>query len=158
MNGAVTLNNALVLSYPEGFHVMDEREREKLIIMGNGPWQGLSDPKRHISITVGWKALGSLSSRLLSTGDAVKDMKARIEKPMRAFGYSPGGHLSKDVGGERAEGFCYEYKAQGVGMYAESYVIKRKKVFYYLHFYARTESKSESLDTWNDILSSASWI
>ena len=158
MNGAVPLNNALILSYPDGFHVMDEREREKLIIMGNGPWQGLSDPERHIIITVGWKALGGLSAMLVSAKDAVKSMEAKIEKPMRAFGYRPCGNLSKDVDGERAEGFCYEYEAQGVGMYAESYVLKRDKVFYYLHFYARTELKAGSLDIWNDILTSARWI
>ena len=157
-NQTITLNNHFRLSYPDGFHVMDEKEREKLNFLLEGPGEVLTDPERHIMISIGWKVPGGLTSMLVSVKDAAKSMEARVRKPMRSYGYQANGFVTKTVGGENAEGFCYEYEAQGTGMYAESYVLKHKRVFYYLHFYARRKLKDENLGIWAAMLSSAIWI
>ena len=67
------------------------------------------------------------------------------------------GFLSRAVGGETAEGFSYDYEAQGIRMSAESCVVKHGKVFYYLHIYTREEYKDENLKLWSELLSTAKW-
>lgn len=157
MENRVTWNDTLTISCPEGFHVLDEAERGKLNFIQDGPGGGISDPDRHILISTGWKPFGGLSAMLLGIKDVAKNMEGRVRKPMQNYGYRLDGFVSGNVGNEKAEGFCYEYEAGGVGMYAESWVVKYKKVLYFLHFYARRELKDESLEIWNEILSSAKW-
>ena len=65
----VLLNNSLKLPCPEGFHVMDDEERSELNIMGNGPGVCLSNPERHIIVSIGWQQVGGLTSLLLKSGD-----------------------------------------------------------------------------------------
>ena len=157
MENRVTWNDALTISCPEGFHVLDEAERGKLNFIQDGPGGGISDPERHILISVGWKPFGGLSAMLLGIKDVAKSMEGRVRKPMQNYGYRLDGFVSGNVGNEKAEGFRYEYEADRIRMYAESYVVKYKKVLYFLHFYARRELKDESLEIWNEILLSAKW-
>ena len=132
----------LTLAYPEGFHVMTESEKSGMQFFGGLPGECLSDPERHILISVGLKTVGGVSA---------------FRKPMQKYGYRLLGFAEKSVGSEKAEGFSYEYESQCIGMYGESCVVKRGKVLYYLNFYARRELLGESLDVWNMILSSAKW-
>lgn len=157
MSNTLTLYGRLTLSWPDGFHVMDEAERKKLTFYGDGPSEAISDPDRHITVSVGWKPLGGFAGMLLGARDVAKDMAKKLSRPMQAYGWRSGGALTKVVGGEKAEGFSYEYEAQGISMVGESYAIKRGKTLYYLHFYARKALKSESLEVWNAILASAKW-
>ena len=156
MSQSVTLNDRLKLTFPEGFQVMDKAKREKLHFLEEGPGQALSDPDRHIIVTVSWKK-SAFSALLLSAADAARSMESKIRKPMQAYGYRSGGFASRTVGGEKAEGFSYAYDAGGAGMVGESLVLKHGKVFYYLHIYAREALKDESMEVWNGILSSAVW-
>ena len=157
MNNTMTLNDSLTLSWPDGFHVMNEEERKKLTFYGDGPSEVISDPERHIIVSVGWKPLGGFAGMLLGTRDIAKTMEKKLSRPMQAYGWRSGGALTKAVDGEKAEGFCYEYETQGIGMYGESYAVKREKTLYYLHFYARKALQSESLKVWDAILASAKW-
>ena len=52
------VNEALLVSCPEGFHVMTEEERGKLKMLTDGPGICLSDPERHIMISVGYRGIG----------------------------------------------------------------------------------------------------
>lgn len=147
----------LTLAYPEGFHVMTESEKSGMQFFGGLPGECLSDPERHILISVGLKTVGGVSAFLIGEKDAVKKAEASIRKLMQKYGYRLLGFAEKSVGSEKAEGFSYEYESQCIGMYGESCVVKRGKVLYYLNFYARRELLGESLDVWNMILSSAKW-
>ena len=158
MDNRLITGETLSLGYPDGFHIMTGEELSKMNVYGGGTGEGLSDPDRHILITVGYKHAGALTGLLANAKDAAGSMEGRLKKLMQPYGYKKGGFCTKTVGNESAEGFSYEYEAQGIGMYGESYVIKRGKTFWYLHFYARTELKAESLKVWYDILSSAEWI
>ena len=65
----IILNHELKAVIPGGFHEMDEAERGKLNFIQDGPGGGISDPERHILISVGWKPFGGLSAMLLGIKD-----------------------------------------------------------------------------------------
>ena len=153
----ITLNDELSFCFPDTFRVLDEAERSKMNFIEDGPGKILSDHDRHILISFGWKTIGGFSAKLLGENDITKNMMSKIRKAMKPFGYCEAGSFSVDIGGEKAEGFGYEYVAQGVEMYGQSYAIKHGKVLYYLNFYTRREFKNESLDIWNKILSTGGW-
>ncbi len=157
MSTSVTFNNALTMTFPEGFHVMDASERKEINILGDGPSEILTDPDRHIIVSIGWKPLPLLSSMLLGAKDGAKNTKAAISKAMDPYGFHANETLKKSLGSDTAEGFSYDYTAQGISMYGESYVVKHNKTFYYLYLYARAERKEESLRVWDEILASAEW-
>ena len=157
MSYTLTLNDQLTLSWPSGFHVMNEEERGKLSFYGDGPCEAIADLDRHIVVSIGWKPLGRFFGMLLGTKDIARDMEKKLSQPMRSYGWRAGSVLTKAVDGEKAEGYSYEYEAQGIGMYGESYALKHGKTVYYLHFYARKAQKDESLEALDTILASAKW-
>ena len=154
MKNYVTLNNTLQVFYPDGFHVMDEAERSKLKSLGGGPVECLSDPERHILIS---KSVGRLVGMLFGAKDAAKSAEAQVRKAMKGNGYRSNGFFTKEVGGEEARGYCYEYEAEGMVMYGETCVVKHGKELYFLHFYTRTAVKEENLEMWNEMLAAAAW-
>ena len=147
----ILLNDTLVLSCPEGFHLMTEAERSGVSLAEDGPWIGLSAPEKHILVTAGWKQVRGLAA-LLGRGDLAKNMEKRVRKPMQPFGYRLEGFTERSIAGERAAGFRYSYRAQGTEMYAESYALKRGGAVYYFHFYVRAAMKAESLPVWEEML------
>ena len=151
----LVINDALTLYYQDGFHVMSAEEKRQLPALGEGPAEALKDPDRHVIITLGWKKVPRLISALFSANDAADTIKKSIRKPMAAFGYHNEQDLSRTIAGENAGGVGYEYEAQGIAMYGESYVIRHGNFFYYFHIYTRTEYKDSNLQLWSEILDSA---
>ena len=157
MKNYVSLNNTLRVFYPDGFHVLDENERSKFKSLGGGPVECLSDPERHILISTGWKSVGRLIGMLFGAKDAAESAEAQVRKAMKANGYRSNGFFTKQVGGEEARGYSYEYEAEGMVMYGETCVVKHGKELYFLHFYTRAAVKEENLEMWNEMLASAAW-
>ena len=62
----ISINDRYTLPVPDGFHVLEEADKQKLNVMGGGDWMGLSDPVRHLLMTLGWKKIGKLPSKLLT--------------------------------------------------------------------------------------------
>jgi len=154
----LTLNDRLILTYPDRFQVLDEAERKKLNFIEEGPGEVLKDPEGHMIISIGFKAPGGLVSAILSVKDAARNMETSIQKAMQPYGYKKNESVTKDVGGEKAEGICYEYQAQDIEMYGETYVVKYDKAFYYPNYYTRKELKLENQKIWDEILASAAWL
>lgn len=150
-------NNSLHLSFPDGFHVMDYDERKNLKMIEEGPGECLTNPEKHIIISIGWKELSFLPSLLVSARDASDNAQKAIQSAMQPYGFQFRETFTENIGGENASGISYEYEAQNILMHGETYVIKRKKVLYYLHLYFRRDSKEESTKIWKEILSSAKW-
>ena len=148
--------NELQLSYTEGFHEMDENEKAGLNFYKEGPGVCLSDPEKHIIVSIGWVKSG-LASVMISEKEAAKKAEEKISSPMKAYGYVLEGFSDYIVDGEKACGYRYHYTAQDIGMTGETIVVKYRKVFYYLNFYARTELLDESLKIWQEMLDSAKW-
>lgn len=157
MSNYITLNETLKIYYPEGFHIMDENERRNLNSLGDGPVECLSDPERHVVISTGWKSVGRLLGMMFGAKDAAKSAEGQVRRAMKVYNYRRNGFFTREVGGEKAEGYSYEYDAQGVHMYGETCVVKHGTEFYYLHLYTRIASKDENLEMWDGMLVSAVW-
>ena len=142
------------LTCPEGFRRMTEEETRGLTTLGEGPWIGLSDPERHMIVTVGWKRLGPIVSRILTGADLAKNAEKRIAASMKPYGFKRTEGVTRTVAGERAHGFRCTYEAQGVAMGAESCVMKRGRDAVYFHVYFRDALREESLPVWEEILAS----
>ena len=71
-------NNTLSLTFPDGFHVMNNDERKKLKMLADGPGECLTDPDRHIIISIGWKELGLFPALLVSVKDAADNSQKAI--------------------------------------------------------------------------------
>lgn len=152
MMNCLEIGDKRILPCPDGFHVLDSEERKGIHFLGNAQGECLSDPERHTMISVGWKSIGGIFSLLLNAKDLAKRMESDIKKSMQRYGYRLGGFEEKRVSDKKAEGFCYEYEVQGVGMYGESCIVKDGRMLYYLNVYTRKENMDESLDVWNRIL------
>ena len=145
--------NALTITYPEGFHEMTDAEKAGLNFYKDGPGACLSDPDRHMIVTIGWMKSG-IASLMFSEKEAARSAEGKISKPMAAYGYCLEGFSDMKLGGENASGFRYHYRSGETDMSAEMLVMKYKKVFYYLNFYARTGLLEESRKIWQEMLDS----
>ena len=148
------INNTLKLPCPEGFHIMDEEEKKEMNIMGSGPVVCMSDPERHLIVTIGWQQVGGFTSMLLKPKDIVKNSEKVIGRSMASYGYQREGFLTRSIAGNPAEGFAYTYEAKGVPMLGQSWAIKIGKAFYYFHLYARQELRERSLPVLDEVLDS----
>ena len=148
------VGNELLLPVPDGFHELTDGERSKMNMPWAGQWVGISDPERHILVTVGSKKAGLLAGWLLNARDLAGKTEKQIRGAMGSFGYRAEGPTSYLIAGEKASGFRYAYEAQGIAMCAESCVFKRRGKMYFLHLYAREELRGESFAVWEEILSS----
>lgn len=150
----ISINDRYTLPVPDGFHVLEAEEKQKLSVMGGGDWMGLSDPGRHLLMTLGWKKVGVLPSKLLNSRSLAKAMEKKIRGGLRTMHYMLEGFRSHPIAGLSADGFRCKYVAQGIPTGAESYVAKDENVLYYFHFYYRAEQEEASLARWEEILAS----
>ena len=148
----------LILSFPDGFHLMDDAEKRNLHFFNDNSGECMIDPERHMLISIGFRSLGGIPAILLSANDIAKNTEKTIRKMMIENNYQLSRFTSGIVGKEKAGGFCYCYESQGIEMYGESYVVKHGRDCFYLNLYARKELLTDSLDTWGKILSSAKWM
>ena len=156
MENSVHLHG-LTLPRPDGFHVMAETEWSKLRVLADGEGIGLSDPERHMIVTLGYRQASGFSAVLLSTKDLAKNMEKQIRKSMAALGCKTEDMKQRSIGGRVAHGCRYSYTVQDVDMTGESYVIKEKKEIWYLHVYMRTALLAGSVPVWEEMLDSAAW-
>ena len=149
------LIHKMEMTIPEGFYELGEEELARMNFLSNGPCVCLSDPERHMIISLGLKQTGRFASALLSAKDLGRNMEKQLKKWMRPYDYRPGDFREREIAGMSAFGFSYGYTVQDVEMYGESYAAKEGKVIYYLHLYAREALKEDSIAVWDKILSSA---
>ncbi len=152
------LNINLEIVVPEGFHVMDENDARRRTILAGGEGAVLEDPERHAVISIGWKAVGRLALKILSTKNIAGRAERSIRRAMKGYDYYFEEETEPLIGGRKADGFRYTYFAQGVKMAGESDVVKFEQTLYYFHLYTRDALKEENRVTWNEILASAEWI
>ncbi len=156
MNGLL-LNDILRVPCPDGFHVMDDAERSNLEFIVEGPGVCLSDPERHIIVSIGYKKTSGFAAMLVSEKDAAKNMETQIGTALRSFGYRLDGFAARMIGGKTGTGSGYHYVSGDTGMYGESFVVKQGKVFYYFHYYTREALIDENFPVWSGFLSEIRW-
>lgn len=151
------LNNAMHLSYPEGFHELSEEEIRQMNTTDSPPVWAINDPERHMIVTGAFRQASSFQAFMLNAKDVATEMEKQIARPMKAFGYQRDKFFVRDGGGIQGAGFSYTYTADGTEMCGESYVFENNKVFYYLYFYYRKELIEEGRQTAEEILQTISW-
>lgn len=151
------LNGVLSLTYPDGFHVMTAEEMTGYQFYSDAPGWCISDPDRHVMLSVSWKKTAGILAMMVKPKDVAVNMEQQISRAMGQYDYHSAGFLSRKPGGKEAEGFRYTYRVGETDMTGESYCVKNKSTFYYLHFYYRTAMAEESLKVVEEILDSASW-
>ena len=152
------LNNELELTIPEGFHEMDEAERSKLTFANDVPGLCISDPDRHIVVTVGWRTLSTFAAMLLDTKSTAKNAEKQIRNLMKGYGYRPLAFSGKELGGKAASGFKYAYDVQDTGMLGETFMTKNGKTLHGFNFYCRRTLEKESMPVWEEFLRSVRWV
>ena len=153
----ITCNAELCLYLPDGFAKLDEEVMRRMGISSKDPMEMVSDPERHMLISIGWRPL-NLAARLNGVKDLMKVVESGISKDMQPYGYQYGDCSALELDGEMAESFSYEYTAEDIEMHGETVVIKRNKLMYNIHLYARKELLESSLETWQEILDSIKWV
>ena len=138
---------------PEGFHVMDKEELKTMNFL-EGEGVCLSDPERHMIVTLGVKQVNGFTSMMMNERDIAKNMETAIRRAQEPYGYKLVDHFKRKIGGKDALGFGYEYASQEVEMYGESYSLKDGKVITYYHMYSRRGLKDENLQVWKEMLES----
>ena len=151
-----TAIHELRISYPDSFHEMSADEMSGMRFYKDRPGAAITDPEKHIIVTAGWKKSG-FAALLLSEKDAAKKAEQSISAPMKAYGYQLEGFSGRALGGEKACGYRYHYKAKDTEMTGETFAVKHNKAFYYLNFYTRTALLEENLAVWSEMLDSIRW-
>ena len=152
------VHDELKLFCPDGFHFMDADERARLRFLGADSGVSLSDPERHMLVSIGWTRFVGVSALLFNDHALAKKTEADIRKGMLSLGYQSGGFLQRSVGGRIMEGFAYTYTAQGIAMYGETCALKTPQTLYYFQLYARDALREESLPVWEALLADAEWL
>ena len=153
----IALNNALTLSFPDGFRRLTEAETNKLTFIEAGEGVCLRDEARHILVSLGYKKVGLLPRLTLDSVDVAKASQARVAAAMKAYGYGQLRWQNGRMDGKKACGFRYTYQAQGVDMAGDCCVVKDGGVIYYLNAYVREAGQEESFRLWEEILDAARW-
>ena len=153
MNQAL-IHNELSLSYPDGFHEMDQAELKRLYQDDNPDRWGIWDQERHIIVSVFWHESNAFLASLASAKDVAKSKEKRLKKGMKSHGYQFGGFYRAELCGQEAWGFRYSYHVGDVVQTAESLVLKRKNTCYTIYYYAREELSQVSRPVFEHILRS----
>ncbi len=148
--------NALRVSCPEGFREMNESEKAGLHFAMEAPGICLTNPEKHMVVSIGWVKSG-MASLLLSEKDAARKGEEKVSRLMKDLGYQLEEYPNRTLDEEKASGYRYHYTAQDIGMTGETLVAKHRKVFYYLNLYCRTELREESLKIWEEMLDAMRW-
>ena len=153
----ILLNNRLSMTFPEGFSEMDAETLAAKRFSMDGAGTGLSDPERHMIVSIGWEK-SAFAAFVLNEKDLAKKSEENIRVPMKQYGYVLKGFSSGTIAGRKARGFRYEYSVQETDMTAECWVFKYDKTFYYLNYYTRSALIAENEKVWQDVLASARLI
>ncbi len=149
------LGDVLELTMPDGFHEMNAEEKNGLNFWNGVDGQCISYPEKHIIITVGFKKLGMLTSKLVSEDELVKKMEKSFEcQP----DYCSFGVIERNAGGKGIKEISYSYTAKDTPMFSESLVIKSGKNICYFHFYTRAVLKDDNIKIWLQMLEGIHWI
>lgn len=148
----ISIENRVYMDCPEGFRELTEEEKEKMNLAPGGKGMCISDPVRHIVISVVWTQISGLSSFLLGRREISWNMARQIEKKMKQFSYVWLDDVKRTIDGQLARGVDYDYVVNGINMTGESLVIKSEDNLYYFHMYARKVRREESLEVFEEIL------
>ena len=148
---ALKINDKFQLICPEGFRTMTTQERAQLRIAEEGDILCLTNETEHMVVSIGWKEVSIGTGLVLHLIRPVKSVEASVNRSMAPYGFRKETSLTRQIGGQNAEGFRYTYTA-GVPMVGETYVIRQMRSLTFFHMYLRAENRENGLPQWNALL------
>ena len=147
----LTINKRFALTCPEGFRPVTSGEKDRFHMPEDDDSLGLIWEEGRTMASVGWKEVNALAGLLLHIISPVASMEASVAQGMTGYGFRKETRLSREIGGQKAEGFRYTYTAGDNPMVGESYVIRSGRTLTFFHVYLPEELR-EGLDQWNALL------
>ncbi len=120
-------SNKITLDAPEGFAPITEEELAKMGVNTKSEGMYLRNTDIHMMVSVIWKKVPLLLSwvpLMQVTNNTARQIQSKNP------GVKNVNFIEKQVGGEKAYGFRYDYIAQDIPHKAEYVLIKRNKKFY----------------------------
>ena len=103
-------------------------------------------------VSMGWKEVNALAGILLHVIPPVASMEAAVNQSMAGYGFRRETRLTRQIAGQKAEGFRYTYTAGDNPMVGESYVIRQGRSLTFFHAYFAAALRDQALARWNQLL------
>ena len=146
------INDKFRLVCPEGFRPMTKQERAQLRIAEEGEILCLSNEGEHMAVSIAWKEINFAVGLILHLIRPIKSVEASVNRAMAPYGFKRETSLTRQIGGQNAEGFRYTYVAGGTPMIGETYVIRQTRSLTFFHMYLREANREDGLVQWNVLL------
>ena len=151
------MNNALIddtlrVSYPEGFHVMDEQEMQEAYKNDNPCRWCIRDKERGMMLSVFWFKSFALLVRIADAKAAVRKIASSMEKALGGMNYERGDLYARDICGQKAWGFGYEYTLNEVDQHCEVIMLKNKSSTYTVYYYSDKDKDEENRIVFEEFL------
>ena len=146
------ISDRFQLVCPEGFRLLTEQERARLRVAAAGDFLCMTSEEEHMTVSIGWKDIGAAANLILRVIPPVKSVEASVARSMDAYGFTLETYLSRQIGGQRAEGFRYAYTAEDTAMIGETYVVRQTRSLTFFHMYLRAANRENGLVRWNALL------
>lgn len=158
MNEAL-LNNELAVSYPDGFHVMDEEDLKRVFLDAAPDRWGIWDRERHVIIALQWhESHPAFLRKIVSAKDLAKRAEAATHKAYKQMGYLGGSLFERNLCGEEAWGYRFESVVQGAPQVGEVDVFLRARergnCAYTAYFQASRENAAAHYALFEEFLAS----
>ena len=134
------INNEVILSYPDGFEVMDREALKEVFLDDNPNTWGIKDEKRHMIITVLWNRARMITAMITGPSTIADSVEHKMKTSLSKSRYKCNGFERKKVSGRNANGFTYEYILEGVEQIGEVLVFQNVNCYYTLYTYALKEN------------------
>lgn len=152
----ISIYDGLTVDYPDGFEVMTPEELKQFYLDDNPNRFGLWDKERHTVFVVYYHSYkGVLFFVPLPSNKALLErVEKEAAKAYRPYDYRLYGFYEKDVAGEKAYGYSYEYTLKGVNQIGDTVLFKKNEVTYTVYCYVRKENAEEMRPVYEEMVSS----
>ncbi len=153
MNNA-KINNAINLTYPDGFVDMDEEALTRYFGSPKDRW-GVYDEKNHIILSVGWTKV-TFWKKLTDAESVLMGAEFRLSRNL--LNYQRITSYKLKIGGKKVKGYAirFEYRVNDAKLVqvADAVSFKYKNHFYMIYFISRKSNAGSSRTAFDETLKS----
>ncbi len=143
MNTAL-INGVLNASYPEEFHVMDDKEMLEVYKNENPDRWCIRNKERGMILSVFWFKSFALLVKIADAKVAVRRIANTLEKALGNMNFERGDLYARSLCGQKAWGFSYEYTLNDVDQHCEVVMLKHKSSTYTVYYYSDKDKDEEN--------------
>ena len=131
------LNGHFEVSYPNGFHVLDAEEQQRVFLQETPDRWAIRDEKLHILFTVQWHRSNAMLVKVASAKDQAKRIGKAARKAYAKQGFSGGEPFRTEFCGQSTWGVRFQHQVDGVVQDVEAVVAKHEDCMYMAYTYRR---------------------